>query len=78
MSDGVTIDLRGLNSIDVNEGASEVSIGTGVSWEEVYRRLDPLGLAVTGGRHSQVGVGGLTLGGETTVSVRIVVSAVES
>jgi len=78
VSDGVTIDLRGLNSIDVNEGASEVSIGTGVSWEEVYRRLDPLGLAVPGGRHSQVGVGGLTLGGETTVSVRIVVSAVES
>lgn len=45
MSDGVTIDLRGLNSIDVNEGASEVSIGTGASWGEVYRRLDPLGLA---------------------------------
>jgi len=58
VSDGVTIDLRGLNSIDVNEGASEVSIGTGASWGEVYRRLDPLGLAVPGGRHSQVGVGG--------------------
>ncbi len=34
VSDGVTIDLRGLNSIDVNEGASEVSIGTGASWEK--------------------------------------------
>ena len=64
--DGVTLDLRGLNSIEVNEGSSQVSIGTGASWGEVYRTLDPLGLAVPGGRHSQVGVGGLTLGGKTT------------
>lgn len=62
-SNGITIDLRGLNSIEVNEEASTVSIGTGTSWGEVYRTLDPLGLAVPGGRHSQVGVGGLTLGG---------------
>ena len=65
---GVTIDLRSLNSIDVNEASSEVSIGTGASWGEVYRTLDPLGLAIPGGRHSQVGVGGLTLGGKITVS----------
>ena len=65
---GVTIDLRNLNSIDANEGSSEVSIGTGASWGQVYRTLDPLGLAVPGGRHSQFGVGGLTLGGEITVS----------
>jgi len=43
VSDGVTIDLRGLNPIEVNEGNSEVSIGTGASWGEVYRTLDPLG-----------------------------------
>ena len=65
---GVTIDLRSLNSIGVNKDSSEVSIGTGASWGEVYRTLDPMGLAVPGGRHSQVGVGGLTLGGKTTVS----------
>ena len=81
VSDGVTIDLRGLDSIEVNEGASQVSIGTGASWGEVYRTLDPLGLAVPGGRHSQVGVGGLTLGGTTTkfsISFRIAISAVVS
>ena len=77
VSDGVTLDLRGLNSIDVNEGSSQVSIGTGASWGEVYRTLDPLGLAVPGGRHSQVGVGGLTLGGKTpSTSLRISVGAV--
>ncbi|KAL8939649.1 MAG: hypothetical protein Q9211_002641 [Gyalolechia sp. 1 TL-2023] len=64
MSNGITIDLRGMNSIRVSEDSSMVSIGTGASWGEVYRTLDPLGLAVPGGRHSQVGVGGLTLGGK--------------
>ncbi|KAL8836812.1 MAG: hypothetical protein Q9170_002773 [Blastenia crenularia] len=63
ISNGITIDLRGMNSIRVNEDSSRVFIGTGASWGEVYRTLDPLGLAVPGGRHSQVGVGGLTLGG---------------
>ena len=80
LTDGVTIDLRGLHSIDVNQGASQVSIGTGTSWGEVYRTLDPLGLAIPGGRHSQVGVGGLTLGGEATFSISMctAVSAVSS
>ena len=79
VSDGVTLDLRGLNSIEVNEGSSQVSIGTGASWGEVYRKLDPLGLAVPGGRHSQVGVGGLTLGGKTSTrstSLHISIGAV--
>jgi len=64
---GVTIDLRGLNSIEVSEDQNQVTIGTGASWGEVYRALDPLSLAVPGGRHSQVGVGGLTLGGKSAV-----------
>ena len=79
VSSGITLDLRGLNSIEVNEGSAQVSIGTGASWGEVYRTLDPLGLAVPGGRHSQVGVGGLTLGGKTTTrstSFRSPISAV--
>lgn len=67
LSDGVTIDLRSLNKIELNDDSTQVSIGTGASWGEVYRKLDPLGLAVPGGRHSQVGVGGLTLGGKLIV-----------
>ena len=64
ISDGITIDLQGLNSIEIDEDSLQVSIGTGASWGEVYRTLDPFALAVPGGRHSQVGVGGLTLGGK--------------
>ncbi|KAL9105832.1 MAG: hypothetical protein Q9227_009040, partial [Pyrenula ochraceoflavens] len=61
--DGVTIDLRGLNSIEISDDKSAAIIGTGASWGEVYRTLDAQGLMVPGGRHSKVGVGGLTLGG---------------
>ena len=61
--DGITIDLRDLNRIDVNKENFTVNVGTGASWGEVYRTLEPMGLSVPGGRHSQVGVGGLTLGG---------------
>ncbi|KAF2238005.1 FAD binding domain protein [Viridothelium virens] len=60
---GVTIDLRKLNSIHVTDDQNQVIVGAGASWGQVYRKLDPLGLAIPGGRHSQVGVGGLTLGG---------------
>ena len=63
---GVTIDLRGMKKIEMNESRTQVQIGAGASWGEVYRTLDPLGLAVPGGRHSQLGVSGLTLGGEAT------------
>ncbi|KAI1087031.1 putative oxidoreductase [Rostrohypoxylon terebratum] len=60
---GVTIDLRALNAISVNEDRSLASIGVGATWDEVYNYLDPLGLSVNGGRAAHVGVGGLTLGG---------------
>ncbi|KAL8651007.1 MAG: hypothetical protein Q9210_003490 [Variospora velana] len=64
VADGVTIDLRDLNLIEVKkQGSTQLCVGAGASWGQVYRALDPLGLAIPGGRHSQVGVGGLTLGG---------------
>ncbi|KAL8723689.1 MAG: hypothetical protein Q9181_007230, partial [Wetmoreana brouardii] len=66
-SNGITIDLRGMNSIKVSEDLSQVFIGPGASWGEVYRTLDPKGLAVPGGRQSQVGVGGLTLGAKASI-----------
>ena len=68
VSNGVTIDLRRLDSIEIVEDSSLVWIGAGASWGEVYRTLDPMNLAVPGGRHSQVGVSGLTLGGKVTLS----------
>ncbi|GLB09914.1 hypothetical protein AtubIFM57258_005846 [Aspergillus tubingensis] len=75
---GVTIDMRALNTIEVQEAPTEyeededaqekepqhtVFVGAGATWGEVYALLDPLGLSVAGGRAAQVGVGGLTLGG---------------
>ncbi|RHZ58923.1 FAD-binding oxidoreductase [Aspergillus thermomutatus] len=63
IANGITIDLRALNSIEVSADRSTVSVGVGASWGNVYAFLDPLGLSVAGGRAAQVGVGGLTIGG---------------
>lgn len=60
---GVTIDLRGLSSVELSSDHSSVSVGGGATWDLIYNKLDPLGLSVAGGRVAGVGVGGLTLGG---------------
>ncbi|KAI3391161.1 hypothetical protein diail_7808 [Diaporthe ilicicola] len=60
---GVTIDLRGLDSVELSHDGSSVSVGGGATWDLIYNKLDPLGLSVAGGRVAGVGVGGLTLGG---------------
>ena len=61
---GVTIDLTGLNIVEVSPDKTVTGIGPGNRWINVYSQLDPLGLAVPGGRVSSVGVGGLVTGGE--------------
>ncbi|KAL2005432.1 hypothetical protein VTN00DRAFT_2643 [Thermoascus crustaceus] len=63
IANGVTIDLRGLNTVEVSSDRSIASVGVGATWGDVYSKLDPLGLSVAGGRAAQVGVGGLTTGG---------------
>ena len=60
---GVTIDLKYLNSITVAPDRKTVSVGAGNRWINVSEALDPLGLAVVGGRAAGVGVGGVILGG---------------
>ncbi|KAI0168669.1 hypothetical protein BJ166DRAFT_611763 [Pestalotiopsis sp. NC0098] len=60
---GVVIDIRALNSIEINPDSSTVSVGAGASWDDVYAQLDPIGLSVNGGRSAEVGISGLTLGG---------------
>lgn len=62
---GVTIDLAGLNIVDVSPDKTVTGIGPGNRWINVYSQLDRLGLAVPGGRVSSVGVGGLVTGGES-------------
>ncbi|GAM82286.1 hypothetical protein ANO11243_002650 [Dothideomycetidae sp. 11243] len=63
ITDGITVSLDNLNSINLSGDHSIVSVGAGNKWGAVYQALDPLNLTVTGGRNSDVGVGGLTLGG---------------
>ena len=64
MDNGIVIDLRLLNKVIPSEDGSSVTVGTGARWMDVYKALDEKGLAVAGGRNSDVGVGGLTLGGQ--------------
>ncbi|KAF5010273.1 hypothetical protein FDECE_3558 [Fusarium decemcellulare] len=63
IDDGVTIDLRYLDTITVSDDRKTVSVGPGNRWINVSETLDPLGLAVAGGRDADVGTGGLILGG---------------
>ena len=61
---GITIDLINLNSLSVSADKTTTYVGTGNHWRDVYSYLDPQNLAVIGGRNGDIGVGGLTLGGQ--------------
>ena len=67
IQDGVTIDLSELNEVGVSQDRTITSVGGGARWEDVYYKLDPMNLAVVGGRVHDVGVAGLTLGGRISV-----------
>ncbi|KAL8833011.1 MAG: hypothetical protein Q9170_004573 [Blastenia crenularia] len=60
---GITIDLQNLESISVNPGKTITRVGAGNRWINVYEYLTPKNLSVVGGRVSDIGVSGLTLGG---------------
>ena len=60
----ITIDLRALQDINLHPEKDSVSVGAGVSWGDLYAKLGTADLAVAGGRSSQGGIGGLTLGGK--------------
>lgn len=62
-SDGITVSLEHLNAVTVSSDRTTASIGSGAIWNDVYTTMDPQNLTVIGGRASDVGVGGLTLGG---------------
>ncbi|KAK4183596.1 bifunctional solanapyrone synthase [Podospora australis] len=63
IQDGVTIDLRRLKGITLNEDKSTVEIAVGETWTTVYAELEEHGLTTAGGRVGRVGVGGFILGG---------------
>lgn len=60
---GVTLDLLRMDGVVVSDDRQTVAVGPGARWIRVAEVLDPLGLAVVGGRVADVGVSGLLLGG---------------
>jgi FAD/FMN-containing dehydrogenase len=60
---GLVIDLRPLQSVDVDPGAQTVRAGGGCTWKVFNEGTHAHGLATTGGIIGSTGIAGLTLGG---------------
>ncbi|EGP88717.1 uncharacterized protein MYCGRDRAFT_37779, partial [Zymoseptoria tritici IPO323] len=59
----ITIDLSRLSRIQLSDDHKSVSIGPGATWGDVYSKLEPLNLTVSGSMSAQDRVGGFVLGG---------------
>jgi FAD/FMN-containing dehydrogenase len=61
---GMVIDLAHLDDVEVLDARRRrVRVGAGATWGRVAAALDPYGWGLTAGDTTNVGVGGLTLGG---------------
>jgi FAD/FMN-containing dehydrogenase len=62
IDDGLVIDLRRLRRLAIDLDRGTARVGAGLQWGELDAATQAHGLAVTGGRISDTGVAGLTLG----------------
>lgn len=61
---GVTVDFNAhMRRVEIDEPSSVVRVQPGAKWGDVYEYLESRGWMVVGGRLSDIGVGGLLLGG---------------
>jgi FAD/FMN-containing dehydrogenase len=63
VDDGLVIDMRRMNRVEVDPGARTATVQGGATWSDFDRATQPHHLSATGGRVSTTGVAGLTLGG---------------
>ncbi|KAL0256813.1 hypothetical protein SLS55_007622 [Diplodia seriata] len=60
---GITVNMAGLSTVEVDDDAGVARVGAGARWGAVYAELEKTNKTVVGGRLTSVGVGGLLLGG---------------
>jgi hypothetical protein len=60
---GVVVDLSPMKGVWIDPEARVARAQAGLTWKELDRETQVFGLAVTGGRVSNTGIAGLTLGG---------------
>uniref|UniRef100_A0A0W0GBN5 FAD-binding PCMH-type domain-containing protein n=1 Tax=Moniliophthora roreri TaxID=221103 RepID=A0A0W0GBN5_MONRR len=60
---GITIDMVGMNALNISADKKVIGVGPGNRWGAVYDALAPDDLIIVGGRSNTVGVGGYLLGG---------------
>ncbi|KAI0156880.1 putative FAD-binding oxidoreductase [Xylariaceae sp. FL1272] len=62
IENGVLISLDNLDEISYDPGTELITLGPGARWDPVYDELDKYNRSMVGGRVTDVGVGGLSLG----------------